>query len=75
MCRFLSLDVNLEVRCPVDKTMRAVTFQASPWLRGHGLEVVACDARPRAEISCGKACRALLESGSYWQTIYADAAG
>lgn len=71
MCRFLSLDVKLDVKCPVDKALRTVTFQASPWLRNHGLDVVACDATPQAaELTCGKACRALLESGAYWQTIY-----
>ena len=30
MCRFLSLDIKLDFRCPVDRAMRAVTFQASP---------------------------------------------
>ena len=74
MCRFLSLDVKLDVRCPVDKAMHSVTFQASPWLRGHALEVVACDARPHARLACGEACRALLESGAYWQTIYPESA-
>jgi hypothetical protein len=56
--------------------MHAVTFQASPWLRGHELEVVACDGEPQAaEPTCGKACRVLLESGTYWQTIYPESAG
>ncbi len=74
MCRFLSLDIKLDFRCPVDRAMRAVTFQASPWLRGHGLDVVACDATPQAELTCGKTCRALLESGTYWQTMDPDSA-
>lgn len=75
MCRFLCLDVKLELRCPIAKSMHSVTFQASPLLRGHALDVVACDATPEVtELTCGKACRSLLESGVYWQTIYPESA-
>jgi hypothetical protein len=39
------------------------------------LDVIECDARPAADqLTCGKACRGLLESGEYWQHIYPDSA-
>jgi hypothetical protein len=75
MCRFVCFDVKLELRCPIRKSMHTVTFQASPWLRGHGLDVLACDGAPEdAKLTCGKACRSLVESGAYWQTIYPESA-
>jgi hypothetical protein len=39
------------------------------------LDVVECDAKPQVDqLTCGKACRGLLESGEYWQRIYPEAA-
>lgn len=71
MCRFLSLDVNCTLKCPVDKQNHTVRFQAYPQLRGHALDVVECDAKPQIDqLACGQACRELLESGEYWQRIY-----
>ena len=75
MCRFLSLDFEYPVKCPVDQKNHTVKFQAYPQLRGHALDVVECDATPRVDqLTCGKACRALLESGAYWQRIYPQSA-
>jgi hypothetical protein len=75
MCRFLSADFKLSVKCPVDKTEHDVRFQAYPQLRGHTLDVVACDAAPDIDqLTCVKNCRALLESGHYWQRIYPESA-
>ncbi len=75
MCRFLSADFELSLRCPIDKTKHEVRFQAYPQLRGHGLDIVACDAAPDVEqLTCGKNCRALLERGHYWQRIYPESA-
>jgi hypothetical protein len=71
MCRFLSLDFNYTLKCPVDKQKHNVRFQAYPQLRGHALDVVECDAKPQIDqLTCGKACRELLESGEYWQRTY-----
>jgi hypothetical protein len=37
--------------------------------------VVKCDAKPQFDqLTCGKACRGLLESGEYWQRIYPESA-
>jgi hypothetical protein len=37
--------------------------------------VVECDAKPQVDqLTCGKACRGLLESGEYWQRIYPESA-
>ena len=75
MCRFLSLDFDYTLKCPVDKEIHTVRFQAYPQLRGHVLDVVRCDAKPEVEqLACGKACRALLESGEYWQRVYPESA-
>ena len=73
MCRFLSLDFECTLRCPVDKSDHKVRFQAWPGLCGHALDVVACDAKPTVDqLTCAKNCRALLESGHYWQRIYPE---
>ena len=40
MCRFLSLDFEYDLKCPVDKANHKVHFQAFPQLRGQALEVV-----------------------------------
>ena len=73
MCRFLSLDFEHTLRCSIDRMNHTVRFQAYPQLRDHVLDVVACDAVPRAgELRCGKACRGLVESGMYWQEIYPE---
>lgn len=73
MCRFLSADFELSLKCPVDKLTRKVRLRAYPQLRGHALDVVACDAVADVDqLTCGKNCRALLESGDYWQQTYAD---
>jgi len=73
MCRFLSLDFQHTLKCPVDKVSHTVRFQAYPQLRGHTLDVVACSASPRVEsLKCGKACRGLYESGEYWRRTYPD---
>ena len=73
MCRFLSLDFECSIRCPVDKSDRSVKFQAFPQLRGHALDVVSCDAAPPLEpLNCNKACRSLLESGHYWRKMYPE---
>jgi hypothetical protein len=75
MCRFLCADFQLSIRCPVDKSKHEVRFQACPQLRDHTLDVVACDAVTDVEnLTCGKNCRALLESGHYWQRIYPELA-
>jgi hypothetical protein len=75
MCRFLCADFQLSIRCPVDKSKHDVRFQAYPQLRDHTLDVVACDAAADVEnLTCGKNCRALLESGHYWQRIYPESA-
>ena len=75
MCRFLSLDFNYTLKCPADKQNHTVRFQAYPQLRGHALDVVECDAKPQIDqLTCGKACRELLESGEYWQRTYPAAA-
>jgi hypothetical protein len=75
MCRFLSLDFEFDLKCPVDKAKHRVRFQAYPSLRVHPLDVVECDAKPLGEqLTCGKACRGLVESGEYWQTIYPESA-
>ena len=40
-------------------------------MRGHALDVVTCHAAPEVEkLTCGKNCRALIESGHYWHRIY-----
>ena len=63
------------LKCPVDKQNHTVRFQAFPQLRGHKLDVVECDAQPYVDqLTCGKECRGLLESGEYWQRIYPEAA-
>jgi hypothetical protein len=75
MCRFLSLDFEYDLKCPVDKANHKVHFQAFPQLRGQALEVVGCDAKPQVELlTCGTICRGLLESREYWQTIYPESA-
>ena len=75
MCRFLSLDFTYVLRCPVDEENHTVRFQAYARLRGHPLDVVECDAKPEvSQLTCGKACRGLIESGEYWQTIYPESA-
>jgi hypothetical protein len=76
MCRFLSLDFEYSIKCPVDKTNHSVRFQAFPQLRGHALDAVACDGAPLVERpSCNKACRSLLESSHYWQRMYPESVG
>jgi hypothetical protein len=75
MCRFLSADFKFELKCPIDKIQHTVRFQAYPQLRGHTLDVVECDAKPRVEqLNCGKACRLLLETGEYWNKTYPESA-
>ncbi|MGH7816639.1 MAG: hypothetical protein ACREOR_04550 [Candidatus Binatia bacterium] len=75
MCKFLSLDFEYDLKCPVDKANHTVRFQAYPRLRGQALAVVACDANPQVEqLTCGKVCRGLVESGEYWQRIYPESA-
>jgi len=45
-------------------------------LRDHGLDVIDCDAATEVkQLTCGKNCRALLESGQYWQRIYPETVG
>ena len=34
MCRFLSLDFEYDLKCPVDRANHTVRFQAFPHLRG-----------------------------------------
>jgi hypothetical protein len=75
MCRFLSLDFEYPIKCPIDRKSHLVRFQAGPQLRGHALDVVECDGKPQLDQpGCGKACRGLLESGAYWQKIYPESA-
>jgi hypothetical protein len=75
MCRFMSLDLEYSLKCPFDQKTHTVRFQAYPQLRGHTLDVVACSAVSQIdEPTCGKTCRGLLESGGYWQRVYADSA-
>ena len=73
MCRFLSLDFEYNLKCPVDQQNHTVRFQAFPQLREHALDVVECDAKAQVEqLTCGKVCRGLLESREYWQKIYPE---
>jgi hypothetical protein len=66
MCRFLFLDFEYSLKCPVDRANHTVRFQAFPQLRGHALDVVECDAKPQIDqLACGKACRGLLDYGEY----------
>jgi hypothetical protein len=75
MCRFLFLDFEFTLKCPIDKHNHTVRFQAYPELRRHPLDVVECDATPQVDqLTCGKACRLLLETGAYWQRTYPDSA-
>jgi hypothetical protein len=75
MCRFLSLDFEFDLNCPVGQVHHKVHFQAFPQLRGEALEVVECDAKPQVMLlTCGKICRGLIESSEYWQRIYPDSA-
>ncbi len=75
MCRFLSLDFEYELKCPIDQAKHKVHFQAFPQLRGESLAVVDCDAKPQVEsLACGHVCRGLLESSEYWQRIYPESA-
>lgn len=75
MCRFLSLDFEYSLKCPVDKQNHTVRFQAFPQLGGHAMDVVKCDAQPQVDqLTCGKLCRGLLESAEYWQRIYPESA-
>src|SRR5215472_6589212 len=54
MCRFLSLDFEYNLKCPVDKQNHTVRFQAFPHLRGHVLDVVEL-TRSRRSISLAAA--------------------
>ena len=75
MCRFLSADFELSLKCPADKLIHRVRFQAYPQLRGKALDVVACDAVAGIDhLTCGKNCRSLLESGQFWQRTYPETA-
>ncbi len=75
MCRFLSLDFDYALMCPLDNEKHTVRLQAYPQMRGPLLDVVRCDAKLELEhFACGKACRALLESGEYWQQVYPELA-
>jgi hypothetical protein len=59
----------------VDQQNHRVHLQAYPQQRGHALDVVACDVAGDVEqLHCRKECRALLESGHYWQRVYPEAA-
>lgn len=72
MCRFLAADFELDLKCPVDRQTHHVRFQAHP-LRGHALDVVTCNAAKNIDqLGCSKHCRALLESGEYWQRTYPE---
>jgi Fe-S cluster biogenesis protein NfuA len=65
MCRFLSLDFEYTLKCPVDKQNHSVRFQAFPQLRGHALDVVECDAKPTVDqLTCSKACLGCLSPAS-----------
>ena len=65
MCRFLSLDFEYTLKCPVDKENHTVRFQAYPQLRQHPLDVVECDAKPQVD---------QLTCGAYWQRTYPESA-
>jgi hypothetical protein len=68
MCRFFCRDFEYRLQCPVDKIPRTVRVQSYPRLRGHFLDVVACDAVSNVEkLTCRKACRDALENGDYWR--------
>jgi hypothetical protein len=45
MCRFLSLEFEYNLKCPVDRANHTVRFQAFPQLRGHALDVVRSGPR------------------------------
>jgi hypothetical protein len=71
----LSADFEYALKCPVDHENHTVRFQAYPQLRGHALDVVECDGKSRVDqLTCGKACRGLLESGEFWERIYPESA-
>jgi hypothetical protein len=75
MCRFLSADFEFSLKCPIDKTQRTVRFQAYPQLRGHCLDVVECNGKAELnQLTCGKVCRLLLETGEYWDKTYPESA-
>jgi hypothetical protein len=75
MCHFLFLDFEYSLKCPVDEQNHTVRFQAFPQLRGRVLDVAECDTKPQVDqLTCGKACRGLLESGDYWRSIYPESA-
>lgn len=66
MHRFLCWQFAYEMKCPLDKQPRTVRFETSA-LRGHPLEVIACSAvPPGGQLTCGHACRVMLENGQYW---------
>jgi len=68
MCLFLSWDFEYRLQCPVDKIPRTVRVQSTHRLRGHFLDVVACDAASDVEtLPCRKACRDALENGDFWR--------
>ena len=68
MCRFFCRDFEYRLQCPIDKIQRIVRVQSRPRLRGHFLDVVACDAVSNVEkLTCRKACRDALENGEYWR--------
>jgi hypothetical protein len=75
VCRFLSLDFAMDLKCPVDRANHRVRFQSYPSLGLHPLDVVECDAKPfNEQLTCGKLCRELIESGEYWLTTYPESA-
>jgi hypothetical protein len=68
MCPFLCWDFDYRLECPVDKIRRTVTIHTSPRLRGHFLDLIACDAVSDVKkLTCRKACRDALENGDYWR--------
>ena len=76
MCRFLSADFELSLKCPVDKTKHR---RPIPSLSRSCATIrwMSSPAMPRPiveQLTCGKNCRALLESGHYWQRIYPESA-
>ena len=49
-------------------------LQAYPQLRGHSLDGRVRRKSRGEQFTCGKVCRGPLESGEFWQRIYAELA-
>ena len=75
MCRFLSLDFEYTLKCPVDKQTTRSGFRPSRscvdmrWMWSSVTRNLKSTSSPAA-----KHAVLLLESGEYWQRIYPESA-